>query len=165
MLFQKFFECNFNIKLFTIKYEYLIRDYLIDEHIRTSTEDALSEEIYYMLDVMNEKNEDKQILVDDDFPKTRLVEIMRPYLSLWISCVYSSVQNVRQYNYGRLTRKLTQFYDYNPRFGHRIFRVVHDTVQFRKSRVLIEFDDKHVNFNNQPNNMNQRRFMTNHLTK
>ena len=160
-MFNKFFDCNFNIKLFSQKYDYVVREYILSKYVKTSSVDEMYDEIKYMLDVLNDTPSLRiHICVDDNFPKKRLVEIMKPYLSLWISSMYSQIATVKQSNFKCLAKKITEFYKYNPAFGRRFVRIVPNPMQWKKTTLVEEFNDKHIKFHTHATN-----FMKNHLTK
>lgn len=159
-LFHKFFECNFNIKLFSTRYEYVIREYIINQYIKTASVEEQYDEIKYMFAVMNETPSlELNICIDDEFPKKRLVKIMKPYLSLWVLSMYSSIMSVRQSSFKYLGRKIVKFHEYNPAFGRRFMKVVRKN---NNITLVEEFNDDHINFHIHENT---NKFMKNHLSK
>lgn len=159
-LFIKFFHCDFNLTTFYHKYEHILRDYIIENFIKNSTQDVLIQEIKKMIKIFNNKS-NKNILIDDEFPKNSLIKIMKPYLSLYLQSYYSLVPIIKNNASILLNRKLKRFHKFNPQFGRKIYKLgfKNETNFKRKSYVKsIEFLDKHIPFNcNEETN-----FLTNH---
>ena len=148
-LFFKFFNCNFNLSSFYHNYEYLLREYIIENFIKNSTDDVLIQEIKKMINSFNKKN-NKKILINDEFPKKRLIAIMKPYLLLHLKWYYSLVPSVKNNSGILLYSKLKQFQKFNPKFGRKIFKLGFKWETFirKKSYIKsIEFLDQHIPFN------------------
>jgi hypothetical protein len=157
-LFFKFFDCGFNLSSFYHKYEYLLRENIIKNIVKNSSEGVLVQEIKNMINSYNKKN--KKILIHDEFPKKRLVQIMKPYLLLYLQSYYSFVPTIQNNTGILLNRKLKKFQKFNPRFGRKIYKLEFKYENFKKKSFIksYEFIDKHIPFNyNEDNN-----FLTNH---
>jgi len=159
-LFVKFFNCDFNLTTFYHKYEYLLRQYILDNFIKNSTEDLLIEEIKKMINLFNKKTT-KKILINDEFPKKRLIKIMKPYLMLYLQSYYSFVPIVKNNAIVLLNSKLKKFQKFNPKFGRKIYKLgFKNYANFKKKSYIksVEFLDNHIAFNcNEETN-----FLTNH---
>ena len=82
-LIHKFFITNFDLDVFTNKYEYLIRENVIDKYIKTTPEINLYQSIIIMLEEYNKRISPIYIInVHCNFPKEKLVRIFKPYLLL-----------------------------------------------------------------------------------
>ena len=121
-LFVKFFHCDFNLTTFYLNYEYLLRQYILDNFIKNSTEDVLIQEIKKMITLFNKKTT-KKILINDEFPKKRLIKIMKPYLMLYLQSYYSFIPIVKNNAIVLLNSKLKKFQKFNPKFGRKIYKL------------------------------------------
>lgn len=159
-LFIKFFNCDFNLTTFYCKYEHVLRDYIIENFIKNSSQDLLTQEIKKMIKVFNSKT-NKNILIDDEFPKNRLIKIMKPYLSLYFQSYYSLVPIIKSNTNILLNRKLKKFQKFNPQFGRKIYKLgFKSQPNFKRKSYIksIEFLDKHIPFNYN----HETNFLTNH---
>ena len=159
-LFLKFFHCDFNLTTFYLKYEYLLRQYILDNFIKNSTEDVLIQEIKKMINLFNKKTT-KKIIINDEFPKKRLIKIMKPYLMLYLQSYYSFVPIIKNNAIVLLNSKLKKFQKFNPKFGRKIYKLgFKNYPNFKKKSYIksVEFLDNHIAFNcNEETN-----FLTNH---
>ena len=168
-LFTKYFYCDFNLSFFKIKHEYLLRDYAIHNYVYKSPSNLLEEEIRQMIEMCNSQYRMKNIKcfikIDNDFPRDKLIRIMRPYLLLYCISSYSLLMHKRSQASYMLSNKLFSFYKYNPQFGRKKYKMVVKYTKKLKMKItkkIIEFDDKHILFNDkeQQNNM----FLNDHLS-
>ena len=159
-LFVKFFHCDFNLTTFYHKYEYLLRQYILDNFIKNSTEDELIKETQKMITIFNKKTT-KKILINDEFPKKRLIKIMKPYLMLYLQSYYSFVQIIKNNAIVLLQDKLKKFQKFNPKFGRKIYKLgFKNYANFKKKSYIksVEFLDNHIAFNCDE----ETNFLTNH---
>ena len=148
-LFVKFFHCDFNLTTFYHKYEYLLRQYILDNFIKNSTEDVLIQEIKKMINLFNKKTT-KKILINDEFPKKRLIKIMKPYLMLYLQSYYSFIPIIKNNAIVLLNSKLKKFQKFNPKFGRKIYKLgFKNYANFKKKSYIksVEFLDNHIAFN------------------
>jgi hypothetical protein len=148
-LFIKFFHCDFNLTTFYLKYEYLLREHILDNFIKNSTEDILIQEIKKMINLFNKKTT-KKILINDEFPKKRLIKIMKPYFMLYLQSYYSFIQIIKNNAIVLLNSKLKKFQKFNPKFGRKIYKLgFKNYPNFKKKSYIksVEFLDKHIAFN------------------
>jgi len=117
-----FFNTNFNIAIFARKYEYLLREISIEKYVKNTDTDTLHSDVKDMIHFVLIRNKCK-IKIHNDFPKPKLVEIMRPYLQLWYSSFYSLIPIKQQSSMKRLIRKLIKFVIFNPQFGRRYVKI------------------------------------------
>ena len=159
-LFVKFFHCDFNLTTFYHKYEYLLRQYILDNFIKNSTEDELIKETQKMITIFNKKTT-KKILINDEFPKKRLIKIMKPYLMLYLQSYYSFVPIIKNNAIVLLNSKLKKFQKFNPKFGRKIYKLgFKNYANFKKKSYIksVEFLDNHIAFNCDE----ETNFLTNH---
>ena len=159
-LFVKFFHCDFNLTTFYHKYEYLLREHILDNFIKNSTEDVLIQEIKKMITLFNKKTT-KKILINDEFPKKNLIKIMKPYLMLYLQSYYSFVPIVKNNSIVLLNSKLKKFQKFNPKFGRKIYKLgFKNYANFKKKSYIksVEFLDNHIAFNCDE----ETNFLTNH---
>ena len=148
-LIHKFFITNFDLDVFTNKYEYLIRENVIDKYIKTTPEINLYQSIIIMLDEYNKRVNPIYIInVHYNFPKEKLVKIFKPYLLLYFVYSYSLIKIVKVDAANNLNKKLKQFSIFNPNFGQKILNL---------NRTAY-FDDSHISFNIENNDT----FLTSH---
>jgi hypothetical protein len=161
-LFFKFFHCNFDLSLFYKKYEYLLREYAIINFIKNLTVSNCIGEINKMLHKYNYKNKNK-IIINSEFPKTKLIQIMKPYLVLYLQSIYSLISIIKLKSGIELINKLRRFQAFNPHFGRKIIKLDFKIDSNFKKKVFIkcyEFNDKHIAFND----YNHRNFLKNQLS-
>ena len=161
-VFLKFKECNFNMTKFVNKYEHIIRDYSIKNYINNSTKQELRLEINHMLNLFNSNKEyNKQINIDKEFPNDELIKIMTPYLYLKMLSEYSLVNLIKSKSIIILNKKLIEFQRFNPKFGKKIFKIKYATINGQKKicETSYTFINDHKKFNIHDINC----FMNNHL--
>lgn len=149
-LIDKFFICNFDHKYFTKEYRYLIRDHIIKNYIKNTSNEQVKDYIEDMLEFFNDLNiKNLHINIHDDFPITELRIIMKDYLYLYMTYLYSLIEYKRKSAYNQLIHKLTKFRNYNPLFGRKYIKIQNffcaKTGKLNKN-IEINFNKKHVNF-------------------
>jgi hypothetical protein len=150
-LLHKYFITNFNIDQFKTDNECLIRDIAIKSCVYSSSYYELVPSVIFMLASFN-----KRILIHDDFPKERLVNIMRPYLHLYYTYKYAVYGSEKRYeSYTLLNKKLKIFVQFNPKFGRKHIHFVNKstinmlgkhTGPTYKYPHTITFNDTHPHF-------------------
>ena len=161
-LFIKFFHCDFNLTTFYHKYEYLLREYILCNFIKNSTEDVVIQEIKKMISLFNKKTT-KKILIDDEFPKKRLIKIMKPYLMLYLQSYFSFVPIIKNNAIFLLNSKLKKFQKFNPKFGRKIYKLgfkIYPNFKRKSYIKSVEFLDNHIAFNHEE----ETNFLTNHIS-
>jgi hypothetical protein len=116
-LINAYFVSNFNLNDFIINNEQAVREYTIKKYVTNSPATVLYDEILQMLDYSRAKN---KLDIDPDFPKAKLVEIMKPYLFLFIM----KNDGIRGTEKRRVSgvlfkREMLNFIKYNPTFGRK----------------------------------------------
>lgn len=158
-LFEKYFKINFNLSFFNEKYEFLLREYAIHNFINKSSRLILRNKINNMLCMFNLNNPRSKICIHSDFPNDILIKIMRPYLLLYITGIYSMVPTKKTYANIKLDLKLKQFFHFNPLFGRKNI-ILHKN--FNPPIKQINFNDKHIFYSKE--NLNNDTFLLNHTT-
>jgi Pentapeptide repeats (8 copies) len=118
-LINAYFRSNFNLNDFIINNEQAVREYAIKRYVINSPVTVLYDEIMQMLE--NNYSIVKDTLdVDPNFPKVKLVEIMKPYLYLYIM-KNDGIRGTEKRRVSNLLfkRELLNFVKYNPQFGRR----------------------------------------------
>ena len=119
ILFERFFQSNFNLDMFERHNQLIIKNYIIENCHNFSKVKKLSH-IYIMLDTFNRKRIHCQIKIDDGFPENRLLEVMEPYLKTYLLSVYSYEDDLLIKYRSLLVTKLRRFNKNNPTFGRKI---------------------------------------------
>ena len=167
-LIFKFFFCDFNLTVFTYKYESLLREYIIDNFVYNSNNDTLVKDIFKMIEDFNsfckKRKLKNKIVIDKDFPKDILIKAMRPYLLLYCKSYLSYNEQSREDALYYVIKKLLDFNKYNPIFGRKIYKVnycVTTNFKTKFKKPTIVFIDKYIQFNDiEKQNEN---FLSDHL--
>ena len=163
-IFFKFFIADFNLTIFKNNNECLLRDYSIKNYVYMSPANVLIKEIHIMIDYHNDACPNANIIIDDEFPRDRLIKIMRPYLMLYFISQNSYLTQVRGDATYILNKKLIRFFNFNPTFGRKRYKILtkcDENFKRKLSGKIIEFDDKHIKFNNVEHSNSE--FLSDHL--
>jgi len=136
-LFHHFFICNFDLSDFFCKNTILLRNYAIKDYLKNSTEENLLMDLEEMMDDFNYDNINHKILIDPEFPNKKLLEILKPYVNLYIYSKFSYLSSEKMNAQKILNCKLKQFYTFNPSFGRKIIKINNDFN--KKNNHEIEF--------------------------
>jgi hypothetical protein len=120
LLFHCFFIENFDKNVFSEQHEPIIRENAIKKYIFNSPFTVLHTSIIYML---KSNKYTVNLLIHENFPKTLLVDIFRPFLFHYYMVNYY-IKNTKKYYISKkiLHLKLKKFYEYNPLFGRKIIK-------------------------------------------
>ena len=163
-LIHKFFLCDFNLNKFEKEYEYLIREHAIQKYIKNSDIDSLYNSILSMIDYYNNNNNidygyNHRINIHTNFPKQKLVDIMKPYLYLYYSHKYSLVTTKKIHSKNILYSKLNKFYMFNPMFGRQKIKIQSIFSKNKKKyKNIYTYNDTHIPFY-----QDSKTFLTSHL--
>ena len=167
-LFFKFFNVDFNLTTFKINNEYVLREYSIKHFVENSPSNILIDEIKCMIDFYNESCKKlflpHKIIIHEEFPKDKLIKIMKPYLLLFMRSQYSYLAHKRRETSYILQQKFIMFHKFNPQFGRKKYKTVtkyDDEFKRVKTNKVIEFNDKHIHFNNVKKQNSE--YLTDHL--
>lgn len=152
ILFHLFFMEEFNTDLFNKKNEGLLRQTAIEKYIMNSPANTLYKSVILML---KENFYTRKLQIHNDFPKTLLVDIFRPFL-LYYYIFYYDLNHDRKYSHNAiLSRKLKIFYDFNNFFGRKNVKVItyYSTTKplltnNKKFKTTHTFNSKHISFYN-----------------
>ena len=167
-LFEKYFDVNFNLREFYHQYEFLLRDHIIKNYINDSTNSQLRKHMNNMLTEFNKLHITMKFKIDPEFPDDILITIMKPYILLYITSLYSLVTIIKSNVFAKLKCKLTQFYKFNPAFGRKTAvinysqnkasaQIINNPTPYIKKYV---FNDKHIDYFKTENDT----FFENHKT-
>ena len=161
-LLHKFFLCNFDIYKFEKKYEYLIREHAIQKYIKNSDIETLHNSVLSMINYYNniDYTYNHQIKIHANFPKKKLVDIMRPYLHLYYLYKYSLITTKKMNSKNILYKKLLDFFKFNPSFGREQIKV--QTIFLKNKKIyknIHSYNDKHILFY-----QDSKTFLTSHLS-
>ena len=116
-MFEKFFQCEFNIFEFQMKHETELRDIAIEQHAKTAAYTDLAQDVDDMLRIHKMT---KKMNISPGFPQKQLVDAMRPFLKIYLLERYSFSSMTRKYSAKKLDFELKRFMDNNPLFGRRV---------------------------------------------
>lgn len=165
-LFMRWTSLNFHLSEMVRRYEWLLREYAIQNYVANSTLPQLKTDIMKMIDDYNSVHIFNQIIIDADFPANKLVSIMTPYLDLYLKSQFSLISKTRTAAGLKLQKKLKDFQLYNPIFGfkttdtHMCTRFSYATNPREQDYIYEGFNCFHRPFYSRDHG----RFMTDHLT-
>lgn len=122
-LFHQFFVCNFHLSEFYDKNSYLLRNYAIEDYLKNTCAEYLINDIDDMINEFNQKFKFNKIVVDPDFPDNKYLEILKPYLKLYLITQYSLLYLDKINAKKQLDKKLLNFHYFNPNFGRKIVKI------------------------------------------
>lgn len=144
-LFHNYYMVDFNLKRFRNENEVTIRKVYVKNFLKTASLDVLDREIRKML-VHNKYS--KKFCIDPEFPKERLVSVMRPYLSLYYTYMFTLDMSERYIAGRELDRKLKRFFKHNYMFGRKLFNTKRVEMFNEASKKIYTpyFNDDHIGF-------------------
>jgi hypothetical protein len=146
-IFHSFFLSNFDLSKFFIKNQSLLRSFAIQDYYKNSSESDLSMDIEEMLEDFNYENQFHEIKIDKDFPNKKLLEIMKPYLYLYLLGKNSYLECEKNYSKKQLKQKLKDFYSFNPSFGRKLIKKKNLLGIKNNIENDISFIDEYLSFN------------------
>jgi len=142
-LFYQFFRCDFCIHRFGIQNHQLLQDTYY-ENLRSNCSQqylvSQSRNMFRKYNGVVSVSNNTRIIVDIDVPVETLIDIMMPYLKLFLKTIHHFNANVRYSSNRELEYRLRAFYSFNPIFGRKTINVSNP----KKSRV--DFNMRHVRF-------------------
>jgi len=133
-LIHNYFLLNFNLKKFESKFEHLIREKDIQNYIETSSTETLYPKTMIMLQNFFLRYRLK-FNIHPDFPKNTLVDIMKPYLLMYYTSLYSLVKSQESRSFRHLNQGLLYFIEFNPQFGRKSIHVTKE-YSIKKKRYI-----------------------------
>ena len=143
-LFHSYFLANFDIAFFEKEYEYQIKKHYYKFKCNSYSNYKCVTEIKHMLHEFNKKQPKSKRFesISEDFPSLKLIQIMKPYLQLYILSKHSPLIVDKENYKSELKYKLNQFIKFNPKFGRKYaFNSKSD------KKKTISFEDKSPPFN------------------
>uniref|UniRef100_A0A6C0DDR8 Uncharacterized protein n=1 Tax=viral metagenome TaxID=1070528 RepID=A0A6C0DDR8_9ZZZZ len=143
VLYQQFFNVDFDLEIFREDNEQIIREESIKRYVYSTSPNILYNTVVSMIETLKSNNPKYKILcIHKNFPKNKLVEIMRPYLHLYYLSKYYVVGTEKITNsYEILIKKFDLFIRYNPYFGRKLFKLD------KNNKLLVDnYDENHMNF-------------------
>ena len=130
IIFHHFFLCEFNLTIFVLHHEYLIREAYIKQYIYNTDPYILTSTIKSMMNGYMTF----PFIIDKEFPKQELLEIMRPYLFLFF-IGKNHISGTEKVYVAReiLKKKLNEFQVYNTCFGMKMKKSFENTYEFNKN--------------------------------
>jgi hypothetical protein len=141
ILLQKYYECNFDIDKFKNENENLIVENSIKRFLYKGDSIRIEHFIREMLEDYIPSLE-----IDKDFPKNILIDIMRPYLHLYMITIYLKTTDKYINSKKLLKSKLKLFYLYNKNFGRKFIKLINniDSNSFKVKNI--EYNTKYLPF-------------------
>ena len=142
-LIQSYFISNFNMRQFKIQNEIKIVNHSIKNYIYFSHHTTLLNsykkmwEKYFMIT--------KYVIIHEEFPLDKLINIMRPYLHLYYKYLYGLSGTIEKYHSEYLLyNKINIFVRYNTLFGRKYIKIIN-------GKKVVTFNEKHAIFHNEYN--------------
>lgn len=156
-----YFLLGFDLDMFIMNNETTIREYAIKKYVMNSPPNVMYNEILDMIDeffecMMTVKKEkvvsdnkiikvNKKVLqtihLDNEFPRDRLIHIMRPYLFMSLMSTHYIMGTEKRDTAKRIFKYMVKrFIVYNPNFGRKCINVVIGNTKDTNS--LFSFDSK-----------------------
>jgi len=136
-LFHAYFISNFKSTDYVSKYEVIIRDRSITNEVKNGHHDKLYPYVLRMF--LDYKRYIGDIRISCGFPRKKLVDIMRPYLKLYLYHLYYPRDLPRKYqSEDLLEKRFKQLSIINQTFGQRT--IIHNTSTDGKTRCFARYN-------------------------
>ena len=140
-LLEAFFREDFHLKRFLVKNELLINSEYLKTYVENHCLESVLEHVKDMF-----KDHEIRCRIHPNFPRGRLYEIMKPYLSLYFESGYSFDDQKKTRAYHTLHNKLHLFQKHNNGFGRRKVQIVSKNPFSTLKQCIYVFDDNHPPF-------------------
>jgi hypothetical protein len=117
LLFKLFFLSDFNLEIFTRKYESIIRDHAIVKFSKNMTSESKVE--YIKLMIYDFDTIRKPLRIHDDFPSEKLIEVFGEMLTDFLFLKYSLNSKVKENSDSKIFVFFSHFKKCNPNFGRK----------------------------------------------
>jgi len=115
VLLHMFFMSNFDLNTYSNNNIEIIREHYLETYSNTLT----SKQIYEDINDMLYEYRMYDIVIDEEFPSSRLYILMKPYLNLFYKSKYSSNEIIKRNAHIELHKLLIDLYRHNPKFGRK----------------------------------------------
>jgi hypothetical protein len=157
VLFERYFRINFDKENFILSCEELINE----EYLKTYVENNCLDDIFLHVREMFKQHKFRYT-IHNNFPKDKLIDIMKPYLNLFFISQFSMNRMKKADAFRVLHRKLHRFIDFNPQFGRRKVRMVTLNPFSSSKKCEYVFDESYLSFYD---DVYEDNFMTSHLER
>ena len=149
-IFYRYFKSNFDKGIFLHRNFNYLRECSIKNYVYNYKSKYLYNEIINMINNYNNRIDKKyRILIHDDFPVDKLYNIMKNYLYLYITALYSYIEYETESFLKELNHRLFYFQKYNPQFGRLKYKIIKKYCSNKKriiTKTIKTFDEEHINF-------------------
>jgi len=146
-ILHQFFLCNFHLVEFQNKNTHLLRNYAIHDFIKNESLTCIGT---YILEMIQDHNDDNPVKLDihPEYPLKNLVEVMKPYLTLYLIYKYSFIPLDKILAKKWLDTKLIKFQIGNPKFGRKMITFEYSCKGIQKKIIGKShyFIHKHISF-------------------
>ena len=137
-LFSIFVDTGCNLTAFSMNYECLLREIMIENNIRNLSKPELSMEIRNMLSTTTaysplERDDEIIVRIHESFPEDVMISIFKPFLAPYYTHKYSMNPFIRHKSGETLVKKLIVFRKDNPMFGRRL---ISSSTRFASNRFI-----------------------------
>jgi len=138
ILLEFMFQDDFELAIFEIKYEMFIFKYIIRKFV-FDNQTSNSRLYYDIMEMILENTYTNKWEIHRDFPKEKLVKIMRPYVYLYYLIIYGKMtENQFIHISSILYNYLYIFWKFNPKFGMERKTYPFTTISFYDSYLPIK---------------------------
>ena len=137
-LFHAFFLANFNLTTFKNDNEDNIREYAIRQYLEVTPNNKLR---LLCITMLSTNRYTQKIKIHKNFPTDTLVNVLKPYLNLYLHTKYSTETNKKHEADMMLNMKLKEFVKFNKNFGRK--RMILDKTDFRftfKKKYIVSYN-------------------------
>jgi hypothetical protein len=117
-LLHQYFLSDFDLPIFKLENECLIRKKIIDDFVKSAT---FEEKKLYICDLVYDYND--ILKVHDEYPKEKLVETFGKYLKQYLTIQFSLQPSLKHKMQRELTKELLQFKNKHPCYGRKILTI------------------------------------------
>jgi hypothetical protein len=153
-LFHAFFLANFNLTTFKNDNEDNIREYAIRQYLEVTPNNKLR---LICITMLSNNRHTQRMRIHKNFPTDILVNVLKPYLNLYLHTKYSTETNKKHEADMMLDTKLKEFVKFNKNFGRK--RMILDVNDFScslKKKYIVSYNCmcKSYHHNEEDNFMN-----------
>lgn len=118
LLIEMFHKSCYNINIFIKTYDYFIREEIIKNFVKNSSDE---DKYDCIKEILSLKCFRKKIKISEGFPKKVLVKALNPYIYFYLMSTYSLRPSYKQWEYHiTLKKTLLHFFKINFKFGRQV---------------------------------------------